>query len=219
MVVSPPNSGKLGVFSLSTGIATPSNMRLIPVFAMSFPKDVVRPSDCPRCGCPRASLEPARAGAAAGPCRGRGGRAMLLPGERLCPAAPALVPPSAGPGAGPAGGGAAGRGRSRGPGRGAAPCAGLAPGGVMPRPAGEALPRSGASPPPGSARRWSGAGARTDRPAETSPAPPREQRPSPFPAPLRPARRRRSRQHRGGTARGCSRAKNKSPLRGHAPGL
>lgn len=74
----------------------------------------------------------------------------------------------------------------------------------------------GASPPPGSARRWSGAAARTERPGAAQPS----RGSSPAARPARPgsALLRSARQHRGGTARGCSRAKNKSRLRGHAPG-
>lgn len=118
--------------------------------------------------------------------------------------------------------GAVARGGARARG-GAAPRAGLARPGVMPRPAGEALPRSGASPP--AARlgvqvercRRARSGAAQPGSAQRSPAQPREQ-PRRAPRSARPGGR-RSRQHRGGTARGCGRAKNKSPLRGHASGF
>lgn len=127
---------------------------------------------------------PAAPGAGAGP----GPAALPAGGARLCPAAPLLQPLCLGAGPGRRRGG-----RSRAPGRGAAPCAGLAPGGVMPRPAGEALPRSGASPAARlgaqveRCRRTHRPTERASDPAELSPAPPREQpRPASPPRSARP---------------------------------
>lgn len=116
--------------------------------------------------------------------------------------------------------GAAARGAEPGPGAGGCALRGIGAG-RRDATSGGGSPASLGSLPRRPARRAGGAvpaHAPTERPRRAQPGPAAGAAPPRFPAPLRPARRRRSRQHRGGTARGCSRAKNKSPLRGHGSG-
>lgn len=141
-----------------------------------------------------------------------------LPGPRR---APGRAGGGAVPAAGARGGGA---GRSAGPGRGSAPrgigaarrdatSGGGSPASLGSLPARRPARRAGGAVPARTERR----GVAQPGTARRSSAQPREQ-PGSAPRSARPGGR-RSRQHRGGTARGCGRAKNKSPLRGHASGF